>query len=136
MRLFAHPVVAGSGSGGNGALVGGVLGDEVDAAADGVAVHIGGYYLVHFDGLNHICRNEVELYVARIAFGRGNAVAVDGDGAEVGTRAPHLPEACLALVVLHVDAGDAFKGVTDVGVGELAYLVGRDYIRNPHVVFL
>ena len=30
-------------------LVGGVLGDEVDAAADGVAVHIGGYYLVHFD---------------------------------------------------------------------------------------
>ena len=31
---------------------------------------------------------------------------------------------------------DAFKGVTDVGVGELAYLVGRDYIRNPHVVFL
>ena len=82
--------------------------------------HIGGYYLVHFDGLNHVCRNEVELYVARIAFGRGNAVAVDGDGAEVSTRAPHLPEACLALVVLHVDAGDAFKGVTDVGVGELA----------------
>ena len=120
LRLFAHPVVAGSGGGGNGTLVGGVLGDEVNAAADGVTVHIGGYYLVHFDGLNHVCRNEVELYVARIAFGRGNAVAVDGDGAEVGTRAPHLPEACLALVVLHVDAGDAFKGVTDVGVGELA----------------
>ena len=136
MRLFAHPVVAGSGSGGNGALVGGVLGDEVDAAADGVAVHVRSDHLVYFDGLNHICRNEVELYVARIAFGRGNAVAVDGDGAEVGTRAPYLPEARLALVVLHVDAGDAFKGVTDVGVGELAYLVGRDYIRNPHVVFL
>ena len=32
LRLFAHPVVAGSGGGGNGTLVGGVLGDEVDAA--------------------------------------------------------------------------------------------------------
>ena len=39
---------------------------------------------------------------------------------------PSIGLICVYFWMLHVDAGDAFKGVTDVGVGELAYLVGTN----------
>ena len=102
----------------------------------GVAVHVGGHYFADFDGLHHVGGDEVELYVARVTLGGRYAVAVDGDGAEVGAGASHLSEACLALVVLYVDARDAFQGVADVGVRELAHLVGRDDVADAHGVFL
>ena len=83
-----------------------------------------------------VCGDEVQLHVARVSLGRGDAVAVDGHGAEVGAGAAHLSEAGLALVILHVDAADALQGVADVGVGELAYLVGGHHVADAHRVLL
>ena len=34
-------------------------------------VHIRGYYLVYFDSLNHVGRNQVELYVTGITSAEG-----------------------------------------------------------------
>ena len=135
-QRVAHPVVAAADGGGEEAARGRVFGDEVDGAADGVGVHVGGDHLVDLDGLNHVGGNEVELYITRLALGRGDAAAVDGDGGEVGARAAHLAEAGLALVVLHVDARDALQRIADVRVGELAHLVGRHDVLVAEVVFL
>ena len=77
--LAADPVVTCSGRGSNGTFVGRVFGDEVDAAADGVGIHVRGYHFVYLNGLDHVGGDEVELNVARVAFGRRNAVTVDGD---------------------------------------------------------
>ena len=69
-------------------------------------------------------------------FGRGYTVAVNGDGAHVGAGAAHLSEAGLALVILYVDAADALQGVADVGVGELAHLVGGNDVGDAQRVLL
>ena len=134
--LFADSVVAATGCGVEDTAVRGVLGDEGDASADGITVHVGCYHFVYLNGLHHVGGDEVELYVTCVAFGRGDAVAVDGYGAEVGARAAHLAEAGFTLVVLHVDAADALQGVADVRVGELAYLVGRHHVGNAQVALL
>ena len=123
LHLVADPVVARAGRNVEHAAVRGVLGDEVDGSADGVAVHVGRYDLVDLDGLYHVGRYEVELHVAGVALGRGQAVAVNADAGEVGRRAAHLSEAGLALVILHVDTVDALQGVAYVRVGELSNLV-------------
>ncbi len=134
--VLADGVVATACRGTEDAAVGRVLGHEVDAAPDGVAVHVGCHHLVHLDGLHHVGRDEVQLHVARVALGRGDAVAVDGDRTEVGTCAAHLPEAGFALVILHVDAADAFQRIADVRVGELPHLVGRHHIGDAHIGLL
>jgi len=123
-RLAAHPVVSRTGRSGDGALVGRVLGDEVDAASDGVGIHIRSYNLVYLDGLDHVGGDKIELHAACLSLGRGDAVSVDGHGTEVGTRSAHLSETRFTLVILYVDTTDALQGVTDVRVGELAHLVG------------
>ena len=76
------------------------------------------------------------MHVSRVSFCGGNTVSVDGDAAQVGRCSAHLTEACFALVILHVDAGNAFQCVADVGVGELSDLVGTDHVRQVQVVFL
>ena len=117
-------------------MAGGVFGHEVDFASDGVAVHVGGHHLVHLDGLNHVGRNQVELHVACVALCRRHSVAVDSHRGKVGRSASHLSEPGLTLVVLHVDAVDAFQGVADVRVGELAHLIGAHHIGHTHVLLL
>ena len=103
LRFVTNPVVARSGGGTDEAFIRRVLCNQIDGTADGVGIHIRGDYFVHFDGLYHICRDEVQLHVARIAFGRRDAVAVDSDGTHVGGGAAHLSEAGFTLVVLYVD---------------------------------
>ena len=76
------------------------------------------------------------MHVARIAFGRRDAVAVDSDGTHVGRGAAYLSEAGFTLVVLYVDTRDAFQRITYVGVGELAYLIGGHYILDAEAVLL
>ena len=134
--LVANPVVARSGSGADEAFIRRVLCNQIDGTTDGVGIHIRGDYLVHFDGLYHICRDEVQLHVARITFGRRNAVAVDSDGTHVGRGAAYLSEAGFTLVVLYVDTRNAFQRIANVGVGKLAYLVGRHYILDAEAVLL
>ena len=122
--LVGNPGVAGAGSEVEHTAVRSVLCHKVDAAANGVAIHIAGHHLVYLDGLHHIGRNKVELHIAGVAFCRWQTVAVDGYRSEVGAGAAHLTEARFALVVLHVDAVDALQSITNVRIGELAHLVG------------
>ena len=47
-----------------------------------------------------------------------------------------MSETGLSLVILHVNSGDTLQGIADVGVGKLAYLVGRYYIGNSQIALL
>ena len=47
-----------------------------------------------------------------------------------------MSEAGFTLVVLHVDARDAFQCITYVGVGKLSHLIGRHYILDAEAVLL
>ena len=86
--------------------------------------HIRGNDFVHFDCLHHVGGDEVELDITGIAFGRREAVAVDGHGTEVGGSTADLSEAGFPLVVLYINTVDTFEGVADIGIGELSDLIG------------
>ena len=104
------------------------LGADVDVAGDGIAVHVRGDGLGHFQGRDHVGGNGVQLHAAGGGVGIGQRHAVDGDGGVFLGRAAHGHVAAFALVALDRHAGDALGGFGDVVVREPAQQVGRDHV--------
>ena len=124
LGFLANPVVSGSCCGTDGSFIRSTFSNQIDRTANGISIHIRGDYLAYFDGLYHIGRNKVELHITCVAFGRREAVAVDGHGTEVGGGTADLSEASFPLVVLYINTVDTFEGIADIGIGELSDLIG------------
>lgn len=111
-------------------------GDEVYRTADCIGIHIGRQRLVDLYRLYHVRWNDVHLHLPVVAFGRRDAVSVQRHRVEFGGEPPHDDIARLALVVLHGDARNPLQRVSYVGIGETAYLVGRNDVRYIDIRFL
>src|SRR5260370_1810621 len=103
---------------GNGGFSSGGRGNKLDRPADATGVLVGGERLEHFEALNQIGGNRVQLDVADISFRRRQIHAVDGDVAEARLGATDLHVLALAFVAFEGNAGDAADGVGDIGIGE------------------
>ena len=103
-----------------GGALAGILGTEVDGAADAVGVLVGGEGLVDLDGLDEVGGYDVQADLANGGLGRGKGDAVDGDVGEAGLGAADLDVDAFALDAVEGDGGQAADGVGDVGVGKAA----------------
>ena len=123
LRLVADHIVTASHRGGKRPAVRRALGNQINRPPDGIPVHIRSHHLVHLDSLNHVRRNQVQLHVTDVTFGRRQTVPVNRHRTHIGRRTPHLAETGFALVVLHIDPADPFQSIPYIGIWELADLV-------------
>src|SRR5690606_39000305 len=95
-------------------------GFQIDGAANGVGIQIGGEGLVDGHGVQQVGGHTVQHDAAAVLRG-GGADAIDGHGVEVGVHAAHGHIAALALVVFHHDAGNPAQGFGHIDVGKIAH---------------
>src|ERR1700680_4928613 len=103
-------------------------GDQIDRAADAVGVLTGGKRLEHFDALDKVRRNCVQLDVADGAFRRRHVHAVDGYVAQARLGAANLHVLSFAFIALQGNARGAANGVGDVGIRQAV-----DDLRRQHL---
>ncbi|MNJ40856.1 hypothetical protein D3C77_357580 [compost metagenome] len=98
---------------------------QVQGAADDVAVDVGRARLDHLQRRHGGGGNALEVQLAVIALGRGQARAVEPAEGVVGVQAADRDVAALVLVEDGLDARQAAQAVGDVVVGLLADVVGQ-----------
>ncbi len=103
---------------------------DLDRRADRVGIHVGGQALLDLDAFDDVAGDHVERHFAHVAFGCGNAHAVDRTGIEAGRQPAHGDEATFALIVQDVDTGQAAQALCNVLIGELTDRVAGQHIGN------
>ncbi len=106
--------------------------DQIDRAADGVAIQIGSRSLHHFQLGQDVGRHGIERDATRIAFRRSDQLTVDRHIAERGIDAADGDVTTFALVRGDCHANDTGQGFTRVLVWKLACVVGSDrFLDGP-----
>ena len=126
------------------------IGLDVDRGTNAATGHIGATGLVDLQGADAIGRQLGEVERARTAVdvaerylaGRaegvraGDGATVDGDQVEVRTEAAHRDLRAFAVAAIDRDAGDALQRLGQVGVRELADVLGAHRVHAADRVAL
>ena len=103
---------------------------DLDRGTDRVGVHIGRERLLHLDRFDDVGRDHVESDGANIAFGRWKPYPVERRRDKIRRQTANRNEAPLALIVQHVDAGQAAQAFGHILIGKLADRVARQHIGD------
>ena len=110
--------------------------NQVHRSANCISIHIWGERLVHFHGLNHIGRNQIQLHHPCLRFCRRYPLTINGNGIQTWRRPPNQTETCLSLVHLNRNPGNSLDRIPNVRIRESSDLIRRHNIRNIRVVSL
>src|SRR5690606_35025629 len=148
LRVVVDTLDAGAGDDFAAAVVERTRGQDVHGRADAAAGHVGAAGLVHGDAVDRLGGELGEVEAARTgthaaaltaaaeAVGTRDLAAVEGDEVVTRAKATRGDLGAFAVAALDRDAGDALQRLGQVGVRELADVLGADRVDHAGRVAL